>query len=215
MRRIQSRRRVYELLTGRARFKGDTQFALLEQVASAAAARVPPAVDEQRAARELDRICLKALSKAGVRPVLDGARLRGRTCGTGWRTRIIEGGRFRMLPRPVAIPRIPRRSHGTSARRWDVFFSYAGPDKPTALRMCETARSRGFAGVDCSRDHPAGDELCRSDPARIETSATCVVLLSTASNGSPHVANEVERAVSERKRLIPVRLEDVSARSDA
>jgi eukaryotic-like serine/threonine-protein kinase len=51
----------YELLTGRRPFKGDTQMALLEQVASAEP-RPPRQVDDT-VPRELDRICLKALSK--------------------------------------------------------------------------------------------------------------------------------------------------------
>ncbi len=50
-----------EMLTGRRPFKGDTQLALLEQVANAEP-RPPRQVDDN-VPRELDRVCLKALSK--------------------------------------------------------------------------------------------------------------------------------------------------------
>jgi TIR domain len=43
----------------------------------------------------------------------------------------------------------------------------------------------------------------------IEETATTLLLLSAHSNASIHVTHEVERATSKRKRLIPIRLEDV------
>ncbi len=51
----------YELLTGRRPFPGDSPQALLEQVASAEPR--PPRQLDDTIPRELDRICLKALSK--------------------------------------------------------------------------------------------------------------------------------------------------------
>ena len=52
---------LYEMLTGRRPFKADTQVELLEQITSIEV-RPPRQVDD-RISKELDRICLKALSK--------------------------------------------------------------------------------------------------------------------------------------------------------
>lgn len=51
----------YELLVGRRPFKGDSQDKLLDQIASVEAR--PPRQIDDRIPKELDRICLKALSK--------------------------------------------------------------------------------------------------------------------------------------------------------
>jgi formylglycine-generating enzyme required for sulfatase activity len=51
----------YELLTGRRPFRGETQYELLEQIATVEA-RPPRQVDD-RIPKELERICLKALAK--------------------------------------------------------------------------------------------------------------------------------------------------------
>ncbi len=131
----------YELLTGRRPFKGDTQFALLEQVASAEP-RPPRQVDDN-VPRELDRICLKALSKRAsdrystaldfaedLRHWLENPHHRGGTVPYAPPT-----GGDSANPTPIAR---------TSAVGWDVFFSYAGPDKPTALRLCELLEARGL-----------------------------------------------------------------------
>lgn len=50
-----------------------------------------------------------------------------------------------------------------------------------------------------------GDEIIRG----IETSSAFVLILSGASNESDFVAREVERAISKKKPVIPVRIENV------
>jgi formylglycine-generating enzyme required for sulfatase activity len=203
----------YELLTGRRPFKGDTQLALLEQVASAEP-RPPRQVDDN-VPRELDRICLKALSKRAsdrYSTSLDFAEdLRH------W----LENPHHRRGTLPYVGPTGIDPLTPTSTplvRTWaigaDVFFSYAEPDKATALRLCELLEARGLRAWIAPRDVAPGANYAEATLRGIETSANCVVLLSAASNSSPHVANEVERAVSKRKRLIPVRLEQISLGPD-
>jgi formylglycine-generating enzyme required for sulfatase activity len=196
----------YELLTGRRPFKADTQFGLLEQVASAEP-RPPRQVDD-KVPSELDRICLRALSKRATdrySTALDFAEdLRH------W----LENPHHRRGTVPYAPPTggdsaNPTPIARTSAVGWDVFFSYAGPDKATALRLCELLEARGLRVWIAPRDVPPGANYAEAILRGIETSAACVVLLSAASNTSQFVEKEVERAVSKRKRLIPVRLEDV------
>jgi formylglycine-generating enzyme required for sulfatase activity len=196
----------YELLTGRRPFKGDTQFALLEQVASAEPR--PPRQIDDNVPRELDRICLKALSKRAsdrystaldfaedLRHWLENPHQRGWTAPFAH----VTGGDS-ATPTPLAR---------TSAVGWDVFVSHAGSDKVTAERICELLEARGIRAWIAPRDIPPGMNYGEAIIRGIEASAACVVLLSAASNTSQFVAKEVERAVSKRKRLIPVRLEDV------
>ena len=196
----------YELLTGRRPFKADTQFALLEQVASAEPR--PPRQFDDNVPSELDRICLKALSKRAsdrystaldlaedLRHWLENPHHRRGTVPHAGPT-----GNDSATPTPIAR---------TSAVGWDVFLSYASPDMATAQRLCELLEARGLRAWIAPRDIPPGANYAEAILRGIETSAACVVLLSAAANTSPHVANEVERAVSKRKRLIPVRLEHV------
>jgi formylglycine-generating enzyme required for sulfatase activity len=196
----------YELLTGRRPFKADTQRELLEQVASAEPR--PPRQFDDNVPSELDRICLRALSKRAsdrYSTALDFAEdLRH------W----LENPHHRRGTVPYAPPTgadsaTPTPIARTSAVGWDVFFSYAGSDKTTALRLCEILEARGLRAWIAPRDVPPGANYAEAILRGIETSAACVVLLSAQANRSPHVANEVERAVSKRKRLIPVRLEQV------
>jgi hypothetical protein len=72
---------------------------------------------------------------------------------------------------------------------------------------------RGFKCWVAPRDvrpgHSYGDEIIRA----IERSRCFILALSKASNESPFVAREVERAISKRKPIFPVRIEDVEPSS--
>lgn len=76
----------YELLVGRRPFKGDSQDELLDQIVSVEAR--PPRQIDDRIPKELDRICLKALSKraserySAARDLADD--LRHWLAGEGW-----------------------------------------------------------------------------------------------------------------------------------
>ena len=90
-----------------------------------------------------------------------------------------------------------------------VFISHASVDAEAARRLCTALESRGLACWIAPRDIPPGHEYQVEIIEAIERSACMVVLVSRASNESPFVKNEVERAFTNRKRLYPVRLEDV------
>jgi serine/threonine protein kinase len=66
---------IYELLTGRRPFRGDTHEELLERIASAEPR--PPRQMEDALPKELERICLKALSKRASDPSRACLRMRG------------------------------------------------------------------------------------------------------------------------------------------
>lgn len=92
---------------------------------------------------------------------------------------------------------------------YSAFISYAAPDKEKALQICESLEERGFRCWIAPRDVRAGqsypDEIIRG----IEQSRCLILVLSDAANKSVFVAREVERAVSHRKAVFPVRIEEV------
>jgi hypothetical protein len=68
---------------------------------------------------------------------------------------------------------------------------------------------RGREMLDCATRREArrayGDEIIRD----IETSSAFILVLSSESNTSDFVAREVERAISKKKPVLPVRIENV------
>jgi hypothetical protein len=92
---------------------------------------------------------------------------------------------------------------------YSAFISYANPDKAKAFEIAETLEQRGFRCWIAPRDVRAGqlypDEIIRG----IEQSRCLILVLSEAANKSVFVAREVERAVSRRKAVFPVRIEEV------
>lgn len=91
----------------------------------------------------------------------------------------------------------------------DVFISYAKADAKKAARIAELLEERGvrcwIAPRDVKPGASYGDEIIRG----IETSSAFLLVLSSASNESDFVAREVERAISKKKPVIPVRIENV------
>jgi hypothetical protein len=90
-----------------------------------------------------------------------------------------------------------------------VFISYAKADAKKAGKIAACLEERGvtcwIAPRDVKPGASYGDEIIRG----IETSSTFVLILSGASNESDFVAREVERAISKKKPVIPVRIENV------
>jgi serine/threonine protein kinase/formylglycine-generating enzyme required for sulfatase activity len=93
----------YELLVGRRPFRGDSQAALLEQVTSFEAR--PPRQYDDGIPKELDRICLKALSKrasdrySAAKDMADDLRHFQLVEGGGWS---VEGPEGQKAPSPVS-----------------------------------------------------------------------------------------------------------------
>lgn len=91
----------------------------------------------------------------------------------------------------------------------DVFISYAKADAKKAARIAELLEERGvrcwIAPRDVKPGASYGDEIIRG----IETSSAFLLVLSSASNESDFVAREVERAISKKKAVLPVRIENV------
>jgi hypothetical protein len=148
--------------------------------------------------KELERICRKALAKrasdryATARDMADDLRQ--------W----IVAHRPSEAPKSVEPELRPAKSVGK-----DVFISYASRDKEAAFRLCRLIEEKGVSCWIAPRNVPLGADYGEAIIGAIEGTATTILLLSPDANASVHVMHEVERAVSKRKRVIPVRLENV------
>jgi formylglycine-generating enzyme required for sulfatase activity/predicted Ser/Thr protein kinase len=194
----------YELLTGRRPFRGETREELLDQIA-AVEARPPRQVDDA-IPKEVDRICLKALSKRASErystagDMADDLRHWISTLGAS----PLRAGAGAPPAVPVAEPESP-----AAGSCKDAFLSYASPDQEGAHRLCRLLEERGLRCWIAPRDVPPGADYGEAIIRAIEETPATVLLLSAQANASIHVTHEVERATSKRKRVIPVRLEDI------
>jgi hypothetical protein len=86
-----------------------------------------------------------------------------------------------------------------------VFVSYASADQTMATALVEEVERRGIPCWMAPRDVPFGSNYGAAIVEAIECAEVMLALLSANANNSIHVANEIERAVSYRKPVIPVR----------
>jgi len=91
----------------------------------------------------------------------------------------------------------------------DAFLSYSTQDKLTADAICATLERDKVRCWIAPRDVLPGVSYAEAIIDGINSSRLLVVVLSSASNGSPQVLREVERAVSKGIPVIPFRIEDV------
>lgn len=91
----------------------------------------------------------------------------------------------------------------------DVFISYAEEDKITADAVCATLETAGIRCWIAPRDVLPGEDYAAALVRAIEESSHLVLLLSSHSNESSHVKNEVERATDKNIPILPFRIEDV------
>lgn len=92
---------------------------------------------------------------------------------------------------------------------YSAFISYASADRDKAEAICQSLESRGFRCWIAPRDLRAGREYGEEIIYGIGSSRCLVLVLSESANESTFVRREVERAVSKRKPVFPVRIEEV------
>lgn len=90
-----------------------------------------------------------------------------------------------------------------------VFISHSSENAALAEELCGKLENNGFPCFLAPRDIRSGFEYAEEIINGIDGSDVMVLLLSEASNSSPHVLREVERAVSKRKTIIVYKLEEV------
>ncbi len=94
-----------------------------------------------------------------------------------------------------------------------VFISYATPDAAVAFRVCEYLEGEGLKCWIAPRDvstragTPWADEIALA----IETTEVVLVVVSSRTNASDHVPKELDAAVRNRKRLLPVVLDEAAS----
>ncbi len=195
----------YELLTGRRPFQGQTQSELLEQI-TAVEVRPPRQVDDS-VPKELERICLKTLSKRAseryttAKDMAEDLR--------HWISSL-DARSISAKVEPASAEQVDEPELTASPGLGKVaFMSYASPDKEAAYRLCQLLERQGIGCWIAPRDVAPGADYGEAIIRAIEGTATTVLFLSAHANASIHVKHEVERATSKRKRVIPVRLADV------
>ena len=113
-----------------------------------------------------------------------------------------------IAPKSASVDReIPKETSDSSAR--DVFISYSSHDKPTADAICATLERDRIRCWIAPRDVFPGIAYGEAIVDAITVSRLMVVVFSNASNGSPQVLREVERAVSKGIPIVPFRIDDV------
>lgn len=90
-----------------------------------------------------------------------------------------------------------------------IFVSHATADRQQADLLVKQIEEAGISCWIASRDVPFGSNYAEVIVDAIEDAELVLLLLSPDANASPHVANEIERAVNYRRPIIPVRLADV------
>lgn len=90
-----------------------------------------------------------------------------------------------------------------------VFISHSSENAELANELCGKLEKNGFPCFLAPRDIRSGFEYAEEIINGIDSSDVMVLLLSEASNSSPHVLREVERAVSKKKTIIVYKLEEV------
>ncbi len=119
-----------------------------------------------------------------------------------------------LFDRPRSGAQAAKASHEHRAERpapapRDVFISYSSRDKVIADAICAKLEAEKVRCWIAPRDILPGIEYGEALINGINVSRSMVVVLSSASNDSPHVLREVERAVSKGIPIIPFRIEAV------
>jgi hypothetical protein len=91
-----------------------------------------------------------------------------------------------------------------------VFLSHASKDHRLAKQVVEILERQGIGCWIAPRDIAAGSSYGEEIAKAIEKSSVFLLLLTDASNTSMPVANEVERAFSYQKTIIPLRVREIS-----
>jgi hypothetical protein len=91
-----------------------------------------------------------------------------------------------------------------------VFISYASEDQAWADRLGAWLEARGIRCWIASRDVPPGANYAASIVTAIADACAMVVVISSKSVESLHVAREVERASDKQVAILPFRVEDVA-----
>lgn len=95
-----------------------------------------------------------------------------------------------------------------------IFISFASSDTDLAHRVVEALERAAFRCWISDRDIEPGTSYPAAITAAVKASGVVLLLLTDASNSSPHVLREVELAFNARRPVLPVRIAGVTPSSD-
>jgi len=96
------------------------------------------------------------------------------------------------------------------AKSLDAFISYSSSNFAEAARACEFLENKGLSCWIAPRDIRPGEPYPGAIIRALDAVRALVVLVSQASNISPHVHREIERALHRRAVIVPLRVEDMT-----
>ena len=96
----------------------------------------------------------------------------------------------------------------------DVFISYSSHDKMVADAICSKLENNKIRCWIAPRDIVPGDTFGKSIIEAMNGCNIVIIVFSSHSNSSNHVLNEIERAVSKGKIIIPFRIENITPSDD-
>ncbi len=91
----------------------------------------------------------------------------------------------------------------------EVFICHGSGDRDTATAVVAGLEARGVACWIAPRDVPPGANYAQAILTGIGACELLVLVFSAHANRSPHVAREIERAVSRGLPILPLRIEPV------
>ena len=91
-----------------------------------------------------------------------------------------------------------------------IFISHSSKEAAVAKALCSALENGGHSCFIAPRDIRSGYEYAEEIAGGIDSADAVLLLLSAASNSSPHVLREVERAVSRSIPILVYKLEEVA-----
>ncbi|MBR6697713.1 MAG: toll/interleukin-1 receptor domain-containing protein [Lachnospiraceae bacterium] len=91
----------------------------------------------------------------------------------------------------------------------NIFISHSSSEAKVAKEICNELENNGKKCFLAPRDIRSGYEYAEEIANGIDSSNAVLLVLSNASNNSPHVLREVERAVTKRIPILVYKLEEV------
>ncbi len=90
-----------------------------------------------------------------------------------------------------------------------IFISFSSSEYEQASKVVDNLEKHNFPCFIANRDLVAGKEYAEQLISNIESAGVVLLMLSKASNNSPHVLREIEFAVSHKIPIIVYKIEEV------
>lgn len=90
----------------------------------------------------------------------------------------------------------------------DVFISYSSKDESIVTPICERLRSAGITCWVAYENEQFGDSYAKTITENLLASKVVLLCMSPASGVSPHVERELDIAVNQNKKILPILLTD-------